>query len=119
MFGFIAKMFVGLLIGMRSTSNHTKCLSLSICKCITQPTPINLHRNEYSELHFYSFAVILDRCVGSCITLNNLSNQVCVPNKREDLNISVLNMITGKSESKLCIYIYIYTYIYICICIDR
>ena len=29
-------------------------------KCLTQPTPINLHPNEYSqELHYYSFAVKL------------------------------------------------------------
>ena len=27
-------------------------------------------------------------------------NKVCVPNKREDLNLTVFNMITGKNESK-------------------
>ena len=37
----------------------------------------------------------LDRCVGSCNTLNDLSNKACVPNKTEDLNLSVFNMITG------------------------
>ena len=47
-----------------------------------QPTPINLHPNEYSqEFHYYPFAVKLDRCVGSCNTLNDLSNIVCVPHK--------------------------------------
>ena len=29
-----------------------------------------------------------------------LSNKVCVPNKTEDLNLSVFNMITGINESK-------------------
>ena len=63
---------------------------------MTQPTPINLHTNEYSqELHYYAFAVKLDRCVGDCNTLNDFSNKVCVPNKTEDLNLSVFNMITG------------------------
>ena len=38
--------------------------------------------------------VKLDRCVGSCITLNDLTNKVCVPSKTEDLNLSVLNLIT-------------------------
>ena len=38
--------------------------------------------------------------VGSCNTLNDLSKKVCIPNKREDLNISVFNMITGINESK-------------------
>ena len=40
-------------------------------------------------------------CVESCYTLNDLSHKVCVPNKTEDLNIHVFNMITGKTESKI------------------
>ena len=32
--------------------------------------------------------------------LNDLSNKVCIPNKTEDLNLSVFNMITGINESK-------------------
>ena len=43
----------------------------------------------------------LDRCIGSCNTLNDLSNKLCVPNKIEDLNIHVFNMITGINESKI------------------
>ena len=65
------------------------------------PMLLNLHPNEYSqELHFYPFAVKLERCVGSCNTLNNFSNKVFAPNKTEDLNLSVFNMITGINESK-------------------
>ena len=50
-----------------------------------------LHSNEYSqELHYYPFEVKLDRCVESCNTLNDWSNEVCLPNKTKDLNLSVL-----------------------------
>ena len=42
----------------------------------------------------------LDRCVGSYNTLNDLSNKTCVPDKPEDLNMSMFNMITGINESK-------------------
>ena len=67
-----------------------------------QSTLINLHFNEYSqEFHCYPFAVKLDRCVGSFNTLNGLSNKVYVPNKTEDLNLSVFNMITGINESEI------------------
>ena len=53
-----------------------RCVSLSNQKCEIQPTHINLYPNEYSQqLHYYSFAVILDKCVGSCITLNNVSTK--------------------------------------------
>ena len=68
---------------------------------------INLHPNEYSqELHCYPFAVKLDRCVGSCNTLNESIyvfqiKKICVPNKTEELNIHVFNMIAGKNKSKI------------------
>ena len=53
------------------------------------------------EFHDYPFAVKLDRCVGTCNTLNDLSNKICVLNKTEDLNLSMFNMITGINELKL------------------
>ena len=49
MFGLIKKIFIGLLTGLVNGSNHTKCVSLIIKKCMIQPTLINLHRNEYSQ----------------------------------------------------------------------
>ena len=101
MFGLIKKIFIGLLTGLVNGSNHPKCVSLSSQKYITQPTFINLRPNEYSqEFNYHPFAVQLDRCVGSCNALNDLSNKVCVPNKTEDLNIRVSNMITGINESR-------------------
>ena len=101
MFGIIKKIFIVLLSSIVNVSNHTKCVSLSSQKCMIQPTLISLHPNEYSqEFHYYPFSVKLDRCVVSCSTLNVLSNKICVPNKKEDLNLSVFNMITPINESK-------------------
>ena len=61
----------------------------------------NLHPNAYSqEFHYYPFLIKLNRCVGSCNTLNDLSNEVCTPNKTEDINLSVFNVVTGWNESK-------------------
>ena len=66
-----------------------------------QPTLINLYPNEYSqEFHCYPFAVKLDRCAGSFNTLNELSNKVYFPNKIEDVNQGMFNMITGKTNQK-------------------
>ena len=47
MFRVIKKIFIGLLTAIVSASNHTMCVSLSNQKCMTQPTRINLHLNEY------------------------------------------------------------------------
>ena len=44
--------------------------------------------------------VNLERCVGSCSTINDLYNKVCVWNKTKDLKLSVFNKTTGISESK-------------------
>ena len=94
MFGLIKKLFIGLLTGLVNRTNHTKCISLSNNNCMIQLTSINLHPYKYSqEFHYYPFRVNLDRCVGSCNTLNDLSNKVCVSNQTEDLNLSVFSMI--------------------------
>ena len=69
---------------------------------MTQPILINLHPNVYTQgLCYYQFAFNLDRCVGSCNTLDDLSNTVCVPSKTEDLNLSIFSKITGINESKI------------------
>ena len=86
----LIKRSIQLLTGIVTASDHTKCMLLSNQKCTTQPTLTNLHRNEYSQqFHYYLFTVKLDRCVGSCNTLNDLSNKVRIPNKTEDLKLSV------------------------------
>ena len=54
-----------------------------------QPNLVSLNPNDYSqELSYCLFPVKLDRCVGSCDTLNNkiidliidLSNKIYLPN---------------------------------------
>ena len=101
MFEFIEKMLMRLLTSIVNAFNHTKCVSLNEQQFMIQPTPINLHPNEYSQrLRYCPFAVNLDRSIESYNTLNDLSNRVCVPNKTEDLNLSAFNMITGINELK-------------------
>ena len=88
-------MLIGILINIINALNHTKCVFLNNHQCMVQPPLINLHPNEYNQgLHYYLFGVDLDRCIRSYNTLNDLSNSVCIPNKIEDLNLSVFNMIT-------------------------
>ena len=61
------KLFLIIISCIVSASNHTKCISLRNQQCTTQATVINLHPNEYTQgLRYFSFAVNLDRCTGSC-----------------------------------------------------
>ena len=102
MFALIKKIFIRLITALVNGVNQTKCVSLNNQKCFIQPCLINLHPNKYNqEFYYYPFAVKLNRCAGSCNAFNDLSSKVCVPNKTEDLNIHVFNLITKKNESKL------------------
>ena len=65
---------------------------------MTQPTLFNLHPNEYSN---HPSLVNLDKCVGSFNTLNDLPNEVCVPNETEDLYLSGFNMIAEINEPNI------------------
>ena len=68
---------------------------------MTQPTFFNCYPIEYNQrLCYYPFAVNLDRYVGHCNTFNDLANRTYVPNKRKDLNLHYVYMITAENESK-------------------
>ena len=74
----LQKMFIVLLLLIMTAScSRTKRVSLSNKKCEIQPTHINLHPNEYrQELHYYQFAVKLDKCVRNCNVLINYVFQI-------------------------------------------
>ena len=98
-FVLIKKLVMGLLISIVNGSNYAKSVLLSNQKCMAQPAFINLCPNVCSQIfHYYPFAVKSDRCIGSCNTLNDLFNKVCVPKKY--LKLSSLNMITRINELK-------------------
>ena len=93
-------MFIRLLTSIINASNHAKFVSLNNQKCMTQPTLIKLYPDGYSQkLRYYPFAVNLDRCAGSCNTLDDLSTRVCAPNETKDLSFYVFKMITRINES--------------------
>ena len=68
---------------------------------MAEPTLINLHPNKYSlGLRYHPFTVNSDRFFGRCNTLNDLYINVCVPDKIEDLNLNIFNIIIGVNSSK-------------------
>ena len=85
---------------------YTIFSTLSNLPIIPTPPIINNYYNVqppyYSNTSYYSgLESKLDRHVGSCNILKDLSNKVCVRNKTEDLNKHVFDMIAGKSESRI------------------
>ena len=53
-----------------------------------------------NKLHFCLFMASLDRCNRSCNTLDESPDRICVPNKAEDLNLIIFDMITRINEEK-------------------
>ena len=77
-------MFIGLLTDLVNGYNRTNCALMSNQKYMTRISLINLYPNEYNqELHLYPFVVKLDRCAGSCNTLNELSNKYVFQTKQK------------------------------------
>ena len=90
-----------LLISIINASNNGNSVLLGNQNCMTKPTLITLHSNEYSyKCHYYPFAFKLDKSVRCCKNLGDLSNEIWVPNKTEDLIKSGFSMITGIKKLK-------------------
>ena len=66
MFWLNNQFFIVLLSFSRSLP--TQCVSLSNESCIDSPTLIKLNP---IELKYYSFMIILDKCNGSCNTIDD------------------------------------------------
>ena len=67
---------------------------------ITRPTLVDLNPDEYNQgFCCYPFLVSLDRCKGSCNSLDDRS-KIGISNIIEDVNVHVFNMITEKIEPK-------------------
>ena len=60
---------------------------------------IDLMPDEPAELHCHWFMVTVDRCSGSCNTIDDPSGKICVPNKAGDLSVKRFKTITGINES--------------------
>ena len=65
---------------------------------------IDVNSDEYKQgLHYYQFMANLEWCNGSCISTDDPSCRNCVPDKTENINVNVFNMITRINESKTLI----------------
>ena len=50
--------------------------------------------------YYYSFIISVNRCYGSCGTVEDQFSGICVPEEKEDVNIIVFNMIKQINEQK-------------------
>ena len=95
MFSLIKQVFIVLLSFSKSLA--IKCVSLNNKPCTIRPFLIDLNPVEFK---YYPFIISLDKCSGSCNSINDLPTKICVPNRAKDINIKVFNIITNKKGAK-------------------
>ena len=79
--------------------NALECLSVINRKCM--PRPKILHVNEgVGEALFYPYNVLLNKCSGSCNTLDNPMARLCVPNIIKNVNMKVYNFLMKLNETR-------------------
>ena len=58
--------------------------------CMTRSTLIDL---IHVELNYYSFMISIDKCNGSCNSVDDLFMERCIQRETKDVNAEVFNMI--------------------------
>ena len=74
-----------------------KCVSLNNQKCKVRPALLNINSNKPS---FHPGSILINKCRGSCININDLYAKLCVPDVIKDMNIKVFNLISKINETK-------------------
>ena len=86
MFRFIKKCFFTTMIFFNLSSvNSLECVSMNNQKCKRRTEIINLNINEPT---FYPYSIKINKCKGSCNTINDLYAKICVLNEIKNTNVN-------------------------------
>ena len=92
---------INLTISLFSTikTRALECVSVINRKCM--PIPKTLDVNEgVGEALFYPYNVLVNKCSGSCDTINNPMAKLCVPNIIKRVNMKVFNYLMMLNETR-------------------
>ena len=97
MFGFIKKcFFTAITLFNLSNLNSLECVSMNNQECKRRTEIINLNTNEPM---FYPYSIKINRCKGSCKTINNPYAKICVPDQIKNTNVKVFNLLSRTNET--------------------
>ena len=69
-----------------------ECVSVVNQKCMSGPKILNVNEGNDDAL-FYPYNVLVNKCSGSCDTLDNPLSKVCVPKIIKNVNMKVYNFL--------------------------
>ena len=79
---------------------HTlECLSVINQKCMPRPKILDVN-DSVGEGLFYPYNVFVNKCGGSCNTLDDPMARLCVPNIIKRVNMKVYNFLMRLNETR-------------------
>ena len=94
MFGFIIKVFVVAMTFINfnlSNLNSLECVSMNNQECKISSEIINVNTNKAI---FYPYSIKINKCKGSCNTINDPYAKMCVSDTIKNINVKVFNLIS-------------------------
>ena len=92
---------IGLTISLFSIikTRALECVSVVNQKCIPRPKILDVNVGV-GEALFYLYNVLVNKCSGSCNTLDNPMSKICVPKVIKNVNIKVYNILMILNETR-------------------
>ena len=69
--------------------NSLECVSMNNQECKIRSKIINVNTNEPM---FYPYSITINKCKGSCNTINDPYAKLCVPDTIKNINVKVFNI---------------------------
>ena len=76
-----------------------ECVSVANQKCMPRPKILDVNEG-ISEALFYLYNVLVNKCSGSCNTLDNPMSKICVPKIITNVNMQVYNFLMRLNETR-------------------
>ena len=100
MFGFIKKMFFTAVISFCCNVlnvNSLECISMNNQERKIRPKIINVNTNEHI---LYPHSITINKCKGSCNTINDPYAKLCVPDTIKNINDKVVDLMSRTNETR-------------------
>ena len=76
-----------------------ECVSVVNQKCMPRPKILDVNESV-GEALFYPYNVLVNKCSGSCDTLDDPMARLCVPNIIKNVNMKVYNFLMRLNETR-------------------
>ena len=92
---------INLLISLFSIikKKTLECVSVTNQKCTLRPKILDVNEGV-GEALFYPYNVLVNKCSGSCNTLDDPMAKMCVPNIIKRINMKVYNFLMRLNETR-------------------